>query len=234
MIGKSLAAALAAILVVTGASAQDFGDADKGEKIFRKCASCHKIGEGARNGVGPQLNFIFGRQAGSVEDYTRYSKGLVRAGNDGLNWDLESLNVYIENPKALVSDTRMSFRGIKDQEDRNDLLAYLRAFSDNPQYLPEAAPTATAHEVQLSPEILAIVGDVPYGAYLSSECETCHQSDGDDEGIPSITGWPIEDFVIAMHAYKRKIRPHPVMQMMAGRLTAEEIAALAAFYERMQ
>ena len=53
---------------------------------------------------------------------------------------------------------------------------------------------------------------------------------GGDDGIPSIVLWPEEDFVIAMHAYKNKTRPNPVMQMMAGRLNAEEIAALAAYF----
>jgi cytochrome c len=69
---------------------------------------------------------------------------------------------------------------------------------------------------------------------LASECSTCHQSSGGDDGIPSITQWPDEDFVVAMHAYKRKIRPHPVMQMMAGRLTDEEIAALAAYFKNLE
>jgi cytochrome c len=78
--------------------------------------------------------------------------------------------------------------------------------------------------------VLAIVGDPAYGEYLSSECSTCHQRNGSDQGIPSVTGWPTEDFVVAMHAYKEKIRPHPVMQMMAGRLSDEEIAALAAYF----
>lgn len=84
--------------------------------------------------------------------------------------------------------------------------------------------------MRLSDEILSIEGDPDYGEYLSSECMTCHQTDGDDEGIPSIVGWPTEDFVIAMHAYRQKVRPHPVMQMMAGRLGNEEIAALAAYF----
>ena len=87
-----------------------------------------------------------------------------------------------------------------------------------------------AREVTLAPEILAIVGDVAYGEYLAAECLTCHRRDGADEGIPSIIGWNKEDFVVAMHAYKRKLRPHPVMQMMAGRLSDEEIAALAAYF----
>jgi cytochrome c len=63
---------------------------------------------------------------------------------------------------------------------------------------------------------------------------TCHQSSGSNDGIPGITAWPTEDFVIAMHAYKQKIRSHPVMQMMAGRLSDEEIAALAAYFSDLE
>jgi cytochrome c len=230
MMKLSLAAVLGAAMIAGPAAAQEFGDAERGAKAYRQCASCHDVGEGARHRVGPHLNGIFGRRAGSIEDYTRYSKGLVREGVDGLFWDLRRLDAYIENPKALVSDTRMAFRGIKDAEERADVLAYLRLFSDDPANIPEAAPTATPREVDLAPEVLAISGDADYGEYLSTECMTCHQSDGDDEGVPSITGWPEEDFVVAMHAYKQKIRPHPVMQMFATRLSDEEIAALAAYY----
>ncbi|NNE52176.1 MAG: cytochrome C, partial [Sulfitobacter sp.] len=122
----------------------------------------------------------------------------------------------------------------KDAEDRADLLAYLRIFSDDPSNIPEADPTATPTEVALDPEILALEGDPEYGEYLASECTTCHRRDGADDGIPSITSWPTEDFVVAMHAYKSKIRPHPVMQMMAGRLNNEEIAALAAYFEDLE
>ena len=208
---------------------QQIGDAERGEKLFSKCSGCHKVGAGAESGIGPHLNGIYGRKAAAINGFF-YSKGIERAASDGLVWTLETLDAYIDNPKALVSGTRMSFRGIKDPQDRHDVLAYLRIFSDNPANIPEAAPTAQAREVDLPPEILAIVGDPEYGAYLSSECSTCHQIDGIDAGIPSITHWPKEDFVVAMHAYKRKLRPHPVMQMMAGRLSDEEIAALAAYY----
>ncbi len=205
------------------------GDPERGAQVFKACKACHRIGEGATNRVGPHLNGIFGRRAGSVEGF-RYSEGLMREGADGLVWDWRTLDAYIENPKALVSKTRMNFRGIKDAEQRADLLAWLRLFSDNPADIPEAAPTAASDLPQLDPAILALVGDPAYGEYLSSECTTCHQENGSDAGIPSITGWPTEDFVIAMHAYKEKIRPHPVMQMMAGRLSNEEIAALAAYF----
>ncbi len=214
-------------------TAEAIGDAARGKKAFRQCSGCHKVGVDAKNGVGPHLNGIFGRRAGEIDGFS-YSRGLKRAADDGLIWDLEHLDAYIENPKALVSGTRMSFRGIKDEAERHDVLAYLRQFSDSPQDIPEAEPTAQPREVDLPPEILAMAGDPEFGQYLSSECTTCHQSDGSFDGIPSITLWPEEDFVIAMHAYKRKLRPHPVMQMMAGRLSDEEIAALAAYFGSLE
>ncbi len=210
------------------ALAAHVGDADRGKTIFRKCASCHAVGEGARNKVGPHLNGLFGRRAGSVEG-ARYSADMRRMGNDGLVWTSETLETYLENPRALVSKTRMSFRGLKDHADREDVLAYLRQFSDNPRDIPEAEPTAT-REVDLAPEILALEGDPAFGEYLAGECVTCHQAAGGDDGIPSITGWPVEDFVVALHAYRQKLRPHPVMQMVTSRLSDEEIAALASYF----
>lgn len=227
-------AALGAVLWAGAAAADEIGDAERGEKVFRQCAVCHQVGKDAKHRVGPHLNGIFGRKAAVFADEYKYSKGLLREGMDGLVWDRVKLDAYIENPKALVTGTRMNFKGIKDEGERADLLAYLRGFSDSPANIPEAQPTAIAPEVELPPELLAMVGDPEYGEYLASECTSCHQIDGDADGIPSITNWPAEDFVVAMHAYKRKIRPHPVMQMMAGRLSDEEIAALAAYFEQVE
>ncbi|MEM7507348.1 MAG: c-type cytochrome [Pseudomonadota bacterium] len=209
------------------------GDVERGQKIFATCKSCHMVGAKARNRVGPHLNEVFGRRAAGLNGY-RYSSEMTRAGADGLTWTTEKLHLYIENPKALVYGTRMSFRGIADPQDRTDLLAYLRQFTANPQDIPESEPTATPSAPDIDPAILAIAGDTDYGEYLSSECTTCHQADGADRGMPSITGWPKDDFVIVMHAYKSKARPHPVMQMMASRLSNEEIAALAAYFEGVQ
>lgn len=225
-----LAGALAGQFAVS-ARAELIGDIDKGQEIFRReCAQCHQLGEGAKNRIGPQLNGVFDRSAGAVDGF-KYSKPMLRMGSDGLVWNLETLDAYIENPRSLISGTRMNYRGLKDAGQRSDLMAYLRAYSDRPRDIPESSPTARATEPQLPPEILALKGDPEFGEYLSSECTTCHQRDGSDKGIPSITGWPTDDFVVAMHAYKRKLRPHPVMQMMASRLTDEEIAALAAYFE---
>lgn len=229
------AVGVAAIISAPPASpaAEEIGDAANGAKVWRKCASCHAVGEDARHKNGPHLNDLFGRAAAGLDDY-QYSKPMRRAGADGLVWDREKLDVFIENPKALVSKTRMSFRGIDDANQRADLIAFLRAYSPSPSDIPESAPTALPTDPDVAPTILAIVGDKDYGEYLSSECTTCHQADGSDEGIPSITGWPKDDFVIAMHAYKVKARPHPVMQMMAGRLSDEEIAGLAVYFESLE
>ncbi len=214
-------------------AAEVIGDAAQGEAHFKKqCSACHQIGEGAANRVGPRLNGIFGRRAGALGDYN-YSKPMARMGADGLTWTLETLDAYIENPKALVSGTRMNYRGLNDPEARADVLAYMREWSDKPRDIPEAEPTARRTDHAVDPAILAIKGDPDYGEYLSSECTTCHQVDGSDQGIPAITGWPAEDFVVAMHAYRAKLRPHPVMQMMAGRLSDDEIAALAAYFETL-
>lgn len=220
----------AALLAMSAAAVgEEIGDAERGADLWKQCQSCHQVGKGATNRIGPHLNGVYGRPAASVEGF-RYSKPMQRAGTDGLIWTLETLDAYIENPKALVSGTRMNFRGMADAADRADLLAYMRGFSADPANIPEAEPTALPGVPDLDPAILALEGDPEYGEYLSSECTTCHQVDGADEGIPAIIAWPEEDFVVAMHAYKEKLRPHPVMQMMASRLSNEEIAALAAYF----
>jgi len=100
--------------------------------------------------------------------------------------------------------------------------------------LPAAASTgseAKPHDDFVLPaELLAMEGDVEWGEYLAAECRTCHRSGADAEEIPSISGWPVQAFMVVMHAYRQKQRPNPVMQLIAGRLSDEEIAALAAYY----
>ena len=223
------ASVLALILTAGPAMAQQGGDPANGERLWRQCAACHQVGEGATNRVGPALNGIFDQPAAAVEGF-RYSAPLMRSAANGLVWTYDTLDAFIENPRQLVSGTRMSFRGIADPADRADVLAYLRQFSADPANIPEASPTDVAVDHSVAPEVLAIVGDPAYGEYLSSECTACHQASGGADGIPSIVAWPTEDFVVAMHAYKDGIRPHPVMQMMAKRLSNEEIAALAAYF----
>jgi len=213
---------------VTGAPADNAA-------AFKQCRSCHQVGANAKNGVGPHLNGLFGRRAGSVEG-ARYSDDMVRSGQNGLRWTAETLDQYLQDPRKLISRTLMSFRGLKSAEDRAAVIAYLRTFSDKPSDIPEAAPTAstTSHDPALNPDILAIQGDTEYGEYLAGECVSCHQASGADNGIPSIVGWPTDIFVTAMHAYRNKSRTHPVMRMIAAPLNNEEIASLAAYFKSLK
>lgn len=77
----------------------------------------------------------------------------------------------------------------------------------------------------------ALAGDRELGQYLSSECVTCHRTAGQNaQGIPKINGWPQDQFIAVMNAYKQKQRDNPVMQTVAGRLGDDDIAALAAYF----
>lgn len=210
--------------------AEPLGNADNGAALWdSECAACHEIGADASNGIGPQLNRVFGRRAAALDDFD-YSDSIARMGRDGLTWTFRTLDAYIANPYALVSGTRMGYPGLDSAEERADVLAFLRLYSDMPGNIPEAAPTARRIEVELAPEVLALRGDREWGEYLASECTTCHQRDGAARGIPSITHWPEDRFVVAMHAYRERLRPHQVMQSVAQRLTNEDIAALATYF----
>ncbi len=99
-----------------------------GEKVFKRCAACHKVGEGAKNGVGPLLNGIVGRAAASVEGY-KYSGAMIAMGEGGLVWDDAALHTYLENPRGFVKGTKMTFAGLKKLEDRDAVIAYLASLT---------------------------------------------------------------------------------------------------------
>ncbi len=100
-----------------------------GEKVFRKCKACHQVGEGAKNRVGPILTGIVGKPAASVEGF-RYSKPMMQAGEDGLIWDHESLGAFLANPKGYMPKTRMSFAGLRKQEEIDAVIAYLTSAAE--------------------------------------------------------------------------------------------------------
>ena len=98
-----------------------------GEKVFKKCKACHRIGLNAKNGTGPHLNNIFGRVAGQLEDYKKYSKNIKKMGQEGLIWNTETLISFIENPKEYITGTKMNFKGIKKSDELEALIEYLVA-----------------------------------------------------------------------------------------------------------
>ena len=116
---------VAACIVVALPAVASAQDPEAGKKVFKKkCAACHAIGPGAKNKVGPQLNGLNGRAAGSVEGF-KYSKAMK---GSGITWDQASFIEFIAKPKKKVPRTKMVFAGIKDELDRDDLYAYILQF----------------------------------------------------------------------------------------------------------
>lgn len=124
---KVLIGSLGALtLLVAPAQAQD---AEKGERVFRKCQACHAVGADAQNKVGPQLNGIVGRAAGTAPDF-EYSDALLAAAADGLVWDEASLDAFLTKPKEYMDGTKMAFPGLRKEDDRANIIAYLATFAD--------------------------------------------------------------------------------------------------------
>jgi len=99
-----------------------------GERVFRKCAACHQVGEGASTRTGPVLNGVFGATAGSNPDFSNYSNGMDAAHDDGLVWDAANLDAFLTRPRDVIAGTRMSFGGLRSEEDRAAVIEYLRSF----------------------------------------------------------------------------------------------------------
>jgi cytochrome c len=114
--------ALALSVLLAAGPSLAAGDAEEGEKVYRKCKACHVVSE-EQNRVGPHLVGIFGREAGSVEGF-RYSDAMKES---GIVWDEETLAAYLADPRGYIPGNRMTFAGLKDEEDIEDVIAYLKA-----------------------------------------------------------------------------------------------------------
>jgi cytochrome c len=117
--------ALLATLLAFGAQAD--GDAEKGEKVFKKCAACHAVGEGAKNKIGPSLNGIVGAEIASVDGFS-YSDAFLAKKAEGLIWTEDELDIYLEKPAKFIPKTKMSFAGLRKEDEREDVIAYLKTF----------------------------------------------------------------------------------------------------------
>lgn len=116
MIAFAVAAAFA-----PSAQAQD---ASAGEKVFVQCRACHQVGETAKNSVGPLLNGLFGRTAGTIDGYN-YSDANKKS---GIVWDEKVFAEYIQNPKEKIPGTKMVYAGLKGEQRINDLVAFLKQY----------------------------------------------------------------------------------------------------------
>lgn len=107
--------------LLLSASALADGDPARGERVFNRCKSCHELTR-ERNRNGPHLIGLFGRVSGAVDGF-RYSEPMKEA---AIVWDDETLDGYLENPRSYMPGTRMTFAGLRNDQDRQDVIAYLR------------------------------------------------------------------------------------------------------------
>ncbi|MEK9755283.1 MAG: cytochrome c family protein [Rhodospirillaceae bacterium] len=121
---SALFAAILTTVAVTGAA--HAADAEAGMKVFGKCKACHMVKANGKHTVGPNLHGVVGRKAGSAKGF-RYSKAMAES---GLTWDEATLDKFLLKPKDLVNKTRMAFPGLKKDEDRANVIAYLKSLTN--------------------------------------------------------------------------------------------------------
>ena len=118
------------IFLLTYVSSAQAGDASKGKKVFNKCKACHGIDEGGKNKLGPNLWNTVGSPIAAAEGY-KYSKALIAYSEEAGTWNEENLDAWLKKPKDLVRKTKMIFPGLKKEEDRANLIAYLKENGNN-------------------------------------------------------------------------------------------------------
>lgn len=129
----------------------DFGlllanaDLSAGERVARRCVACHTFTEGGANGTGPNLWEVMGRAVAGVAGFN-YSGAMSAYGSDGTQWLFENMYEYLENPRGYVTGTSMSFAGLRSQDDRINVIAYMRNQDNAPLALPAALAEAPATE----------------------------------------------------------------------------------------
>ena len=148
-----------ALFAVAGAGEVRAQDAAAGEKVFGVCKACHQIGDTAKNSLGPVLNGLIGRKAGSVTGYS-YSAANK---DSGITWDEATFREYIKDPKAKVPGTKMIYPGLKDEQKTNDLVAFLKQFdADGKKKMALRAGSA-------GPDRAQIAVDIQYNAVATTD-----------------------------------------------------------------
>lgn len=154
-------------------------DAGAGETVFKKCAACHTVDNGGANKVGPNLWNIVNRPVASHEGFS-YSGAMKEFSEGGsVVWDYEHLNGFLLSPKGYVKGTAMAFAGLKKDDERANVIAYLRTLSDSPAPLPE--PPAAEAEAAEAPA----AGEQPTAP--ASEAPAAAETPAANQNAPAAT-----------------------------------------------
>ncbi|HEY2532415.1 MAG TPA: c-type cytochrome [Xanthobacteraceae bacterium] len=114
-------------MIAASATAALAQDAQKGEIVFHRCLPCHSIGPDAENTIGPELNGLDGRPAGTAPNFNYRDSGANK--NSGIVWNEATFKQYMRGPQAMIPGTKMIFPGIQNQREINDLWAYVKQFN---------------------------------------------------------------------------------------------------------
>lgn len=119
---RTLATLSAAVILALGPEARADGDPVKGEKVFAKCKTCHEIASD-KNKVGPTLQGVIGRKAGTVPGF-KYSEAML---GSGVVWDAQAIAEYARQPKEFIPGNKMVFAGLKKDDEVEDLIAFIES-----------------------------------------------------------------------------------------------------------
>ena len=149
---------------------------ERGKRVSRNCTACHDLTRAKRTTlIGPPLWGVLNKPAGSIPGY-KYSKAHVKAVKSGLVWTEENLDIYLTNPKVFIPGNRMAFAGIKVDEERWALLAYLQTLQDKDNLQKDHGPLIDQAQFSASTK-----GDstsyrvrVKRGKIVAEKCGACH------------------------------------------------------------
>lgn len=144
-------------------------DPDRGKKIFRKCVLCHTVEKDGGAKLGPNLWSIVGTPVAARDSFS-YSKAMVAFGG---NWTPERLDAYLKMPRMLVKGTSMIFVGLKHENDRADVIAFMNRMSDRPADFGSAPTRPVAPETR-EPEDFGVMVAAPGASETFDACTTCH------------------------------------------------------------
>jgi len=140
--GSASAVCVALLSLANGSHAAAVGDPKRGAQVFQACMACHSVKPGEHL-TGPSLARVWNRKAGTVEGFQRYSDALKHA---DLVWNEATLDGWLANPERFIAGTSMTFPGVRERKDRQDVIAYLRAVSE--EKAPSAEPRRSGMMMQ--------------------------------------------------------------------------------------